>query len=117
MPDGLKRPKPIEPMNSMGFEIPAVFRKRGGQENIMMEYSQIHEGRQASEMMRSSLYVNSDGIIKEAAALIAVRPSTLRAWVLHREIPFVRVGRLVRFKRSDLLALIERNSVPVEKSQ
>lgn len=52
---------------------------------------------------------------KEAATLIAVKPSTLRAWVLARKIPFVRVGRLVRFKQSDLLALIETNSVPVRE--
>jgi excisionase family DNA binding protein len=55
--------------------------------------------------------------INEAAALIALKPSTLRAWVLNRRIPFVRVGRLLRFKKSDLLALVEKNSVAIRENQ
>jgi excisionase family DNA binding protein len=55
--------------------------------------------------------------INEASTLIAVKPSTLRAWVLSRKIPFVRVGRLIRFKRSDLLALIETHSVPMREKR
>ncbi len=55
--------------------------------------------------------------INEAAALIALKPSTLRAWVLNRRIPFVRIGRLLRFKKSDLLALVEKNSVAMRENR
>ena len=39
--------------------------------------------------------------VPEAAALLRLKPSTIRAWVCQRKIPFVKLGRLVRIKRSD----------------
>jgi excisionase family DNA binding protein len=47
----------------------------------------------------------------EAAAFIGCTPSTLRSWVAERKVPFVRVGRLVRFRRADLEDFLERNLV------
>ena len=40
--------------------------------------------------------------VKQVSELLAVRESTLRAWVFQRKIPFIRVGRLVRFRPSVL---------------
>jgi excisionase family DNA binding protein len=42
--------------------------------------------------------------VKQAAALLAVKPRTIYAWVADRSIPFHKVGRLLRFDRAELLA-------------
>ena len=49
--------------------------------------------------------------VKEAAAYLAVPVATLYTRVFHREIPFVKLGRSVRFDRADLEALIEESKV------
>jgi excisionase family DNA binding protein len=50
--------------------------------------------------------------VPEAAALLRLKPSTIRAWTSHRRIPFVKLGRLVRIRRSDVEALIAESVVP-----
>jgi excisionase family DNA binding protein len=50
--------------------------------------------------------------ISEAASLLTLKPSTLRAWILRRRIPFCKVGRLVRLRRADIEALIAASVVP-----
>lgn len=50
-----------------------------------------------------------------AAAYIGCTPLTLRQWVSRRRVPFVRVGRLVRFRKSDLDDWLEKNRVPVAR--
>jgi excisionase family DNA binding protein len=50
--------------------------------------------------------------VPEAAALLRLKPSTIRAWTCQRRIPFVKVGRLVRIRRSDLESLITGSVVP-----
>ena len=48
---------------------------------------------------------------EEAATILNVRPWTLRSWVSQKRIPYVKLGRLVRFKRSDLEHFIDFNTV------
>jgi excisionase family DNA binding protein len=50
--------------------------------------------------------------VEEFAAALNVRPKTVRDWVLERRYPFVRVGRLVRFRPEVLDGLIECGEVP-----
>ncbi len=50
--------------------------------------------------------------VAEVASLLRLKPSTVRAWVLRRRIPYVKVGRLVRVRRADVEAVIERGVVP-----
>lgn len=50
--------------------------------------------------------------IPEAAALLRLKPSTLRAWILWRKIPYYKMGRLVRMRRADVEALIAASLVP-----
>ena len=45
--------------------------------------------------------------IREVSEKLSVKQSTLRAWVFQRKIPCVRLGRLVRFKQSDLSKWLE----------
>ena len=40
--------------------------------------------------------------INEVSNKLKVKESTLRAWVFQRKIPCVRVGRLVRFRLSEI---------------
>lgn len=49
----------------------------------------------------------------EAAALVRLKPATLRAWRSRGiEPPFVRMGsRAVRYRRQDLLDFIDRSAV------
>lgn len=51
--------------------------------------------------------------VEEAAAILGLRPSTVRAMVQHKSIRVVRPAgkRVVRFRRSDVLRLIRAESV------
>lgn len=46
----------------------------------------------------------------EAAALLKVQPATLATWRVRGRpnLPFVRVGRCVRYRQQDLIAFINR---------
>jgi excisionase family DNA binding protein len=48
---------------------------------------------------------------EQAAEFLGVRPQTLAAWASSRRyaLPFVKVGRRVMYRLSDLDAFIERN--------
>ncbi len=45
--------------------------------------------------------------VSEAAALLAVKPRTIYAWVAERRIPYRKAGRLLRFDQTELLAWSE----------
>lgn len=53
--------------------------------------------------------------LRECAERSGLRETTWRAWILHRRVPFYKVGRSVRIAESDLEALIERAKVPARK--
>lgn len=55
--------------------------------------------------------------VSEAAQLLRLKPSTIRAWTCHRRIPFVKIGRLVRIRRSDAEAYIRAHTVPTVLEQ
>jgi len=49
---------------------------------------------------------------RDAADLLGLRPPTLRAWRFQRRGPaFVRLGRAVRYRRTDLLAYLDNATV------
>lgn len=49
----------------------------------------------------------------EAAAYLGVKPNTLAVWALTRRdpLPYVKVGRLVRYRRSDLEPFLSSRTV------
>ena len=47
--------------------------------------------------------------IREAARYLSVSVSTLYGWVWQRRIPFVKVGRALRFDLDDLREFVEGN--------
>jgi excisionase family DNA binding protein len=50
--------------------------------------------------------------VEEAAEYLNVKPSTIRAWLLRRKLPRVRIGaRSIRIPREALEKLIAENTV------
>jgi excisionase family DNA binding protein len=56
-------------------------------------------------------------MIAEAAALLRLKPSTLRAWILRRKLPYCKIGRLVRIRRCDVDALLAASLVPASERE
>ncbi len=46
---------------------------------------------------------------KQVSELIEVRPSTVYQWVHLGLIPYVKIGKCVRFKKDELLRWIDKN--------
>ncbi len=55
--------------------------------------------------------------IPEAAAILRLKVSTLRAWRLQRRIPFVKLGRKIFVLSSDVDAFIKKSVVPARPSE
>ena len=52
--------------------------------------------------------------IQEVSQLIGISISTLYKMTSQRRIPFVKIGRLIKFDRKKILEWIEQNSVQEE---
>ena len=44
--------------------------------------------------------------VKEAATALSIAPATLRSWVFHRKIDYLKINGCIRFRGSDLRRLI-----------
>lgn len=53
--------------------------------------------------------------LPEASAMLRLRPSTLRAWILHRKVAFVKIGARVFLRKADCEALIAASLVPARE--
>jgi excisionase family DNA binding protein len=65
-------------------------------------------------MPSSAPYVHSDLLNQdEAAAYLGVQPSTLEVWRCTKRypLPYVKVGRLVRYRREDLDAWLRSQTI------
>lgn len=51
--------------------------------------------------------------IKELAEYLGITPGTAYVWVCHRKIPYLKVGRLVKFDLRKIDKWLEENSVQV----
>src|ERR1017187_1976622 len=49
--------------------------------------------------------------VPESALFLRLRPSTIRAWILRRRVPYVKLGGRVCLRRADLEALIDQSVV------
>ncbi len=54
--------------------------------------------------------------VNEAARFLAVSPSTLYGWVWQRRIPFIKVGRAVRFQMADLRRFVIENRIEARQT-
>jgi excisionase family DNA binding protein len=50
----------------------------------------------------------------EVARILSIHPKTVYAWADRGEIPVVRLGRTVRFRRKDVDQLVADRLVPAE---
>jgi excisionase family DNA binding protein len=56
--------------------------------------------------------------VPELAALLRLSTSAIRAWVLHKQIPYIKLGgKSIRFRRVDVDALLQRSVVPSQAGQ
>lgn len=65
-----------------------------------------------STQIESSL---GDELLSEAATaeLLGIQPNTLSVWRVKRShsLPFIKVGRLIRYRRQDVLSWLQRRTV------
>lgn len=54
--------------------------------------------------------------IKEASEMLALKPSTIRAWLLRRKLPRVNCGRAVRIPSEAVEKFIAENTIPARES-
>ncbi len=55
--------------------------------------------------------------VREAAALLSVKPATLYQWTYQRRIPVVKLmGRALRFRLSDLERIVREGCRPARRS-
>ena len=50
--------------------------------------------------------------VAEFAEAVGLSPKTIRQWVWMRRVPFVRVGRAIRFRPETVNEIIDRGTVP-----
>jgi excisionase family DNA binding protein len=55
--------------------------------------------------------------IKEASEMLALKPATIRAWLLRRKLPRVNCGRAVRIPADAITEFIERNTIPARENR
>jgi excisionase family DNA binding protein len=53
--------------------------------------------------------------VAESAAMLRLKPSTVRAWILAKRIPYVKLGGRVFLRRSDCEVLIAASVVPARE--
>jgi excisionase family DNA binding protein len=54
--------------------------------------------------------------VEEGAIYLHVKSSTMRAWILKGQIPYVKLGRRVFLRRLDLDRLIHNSLVPAREA-
>jgi len=55
--------------------------------------------------------------INELAEWLGISPKTIYSWVMMKRIPYVKLGRLVKFDPVDIEAWIKENKVPVRDEE
>jgi excisionase family DNA binding protein len=55
--------------------------------------------------------------VDQVAELTGWRPATIRMKIWRRELPYIKLGRSVRFRESEIMKFIEGAEVPALESQ
>ena len=54
--------------------------------------------------------------ISEVSDIIGVQINTLYSWIHQKRIPYIKIGRLVKFKPSDIDAWLKEKSIHANKN-
>lgn len=76
----------------------------------IFESSLTLQSKSISEINHLSFFENSLWDIKTAAQKLSISEKTLRDWVYKRQVPFKKVGNLVRFDPYEIHQWIEERS-------
>jgi excisionase family DNA binding protein len=68
-------------------------------------------------MMTTNALLDELMDVDESAAFLHIKQPTVRAWVLQKRVPYVKLGRRVFLRRSDLVALVQRSLVPARDTK
>ena len=74
---------------------------------VMRDYLEFERKQQMQSGPESGLIT-----VQDAAKFLSVSTSTLYGWVYQRRIPFVKVGRALRFELAELQKFIQANRFP-----
>ncbi len=55
--------------------------------------------------------------VEEAATVLHITVATMRSWILKSRVPYVKLGRRVFLRHSDLEKLIEQSVVPAKAAR
>lgn len=53
--------------------------------------------------------------VQETADRLGIKPATVRAWLLHRKLPCVHVGRAVRIPAEAIERFVQENTIPARE--
>lgn len=53
--------------------------------------------------------------VREASEMLALKPATIRAWLLRRKLPRVNCGRAVRIPADAIEKFIAANTIPARE--
>ena len=55
--------------------------------------------------------------VQKAAERLGLKPSTVRTWILHRKISYVKIGRAVRIPEQEIERIIRENTIPARAAR
>jgi len=64
------------------------------------------------EQENSNLQANQLLTAEQTAALLNLKPSTIRKWIFQRRIPVVKIGKAVRIRPEDIHVMLEKGYRP-----
>lgn len=87
---------------------------KGGQKALVsVGLSRVYKARVLMEMGCVSMIDDGLGLmtIKEVMVYLKIRESKVRKMILNKEIKYIKIGNLIRFRRIDIEKYIDENSI------
>ena len=87
---------------------------KGGQKTlVLVGLSRVYKARVLMEMGCISMIDDDLGLmtIKELMVYLKIRESKVRKMILNKEIKYIKIGNLIRFRRVDIENYINENSI------
>lgn len=80
---------------------------------MLVGLSRVYKARVLMEMGCISMIDDDLGLmtIKEVMVYLKVRESKVRKMILNKEIKYIKIGSLIRFRRDDIKEFLDENSI------